>query len=94
MNKSTSFLAVAIASVVASMSIAANSNAQSPMSDAAYCHSLVKAYTMGGEGRGSRQVGVDTAVAIAQCQEGNAAPAIPVLEQKLREADIPVPSRS
>jgi hypothetical protein len=84
--------AAAIATLVAGLSIATGSNAQSPMSDTDYCRSLVTAYSQG-YGRGSLPVGNDTAVAIAQCQEGNATPAIPVLEQKLHEADIPLPAR-
>jgi hypothetical protein len=84
--------AAAIAIVVASLVITTSSNAQSPMNDADYCHSLVTAYSQG-YARGSLPVGAATAVAIAQCQEGNAKPAIPVLEQKLREADIPLPVR-
>jgi hypothetical protein len=39
-------------------------------------------------------VGNATAVAIAQCQEGNPGPAIPVLEQQLRDRDIALPARS
>jgi hypothetical protein len=39
-------------------------------------------------------VDTDTAVAIAQCQEGNPKPAIPVLEQKLRDNRITVPPRT
>jgi hypothetical protein len=62
--------------------------------DAAYCRSLVKAYSMGGNARGSLPVGNATAVAIGQCQEGNPGPAIPVLEQKLRDNNIAVPARS
>jgi hypothetical protein len=94
MNKSTSLFGAAIASVVAGLCIATSSNAQSTTSEAAYCQSLVKAYSMGGNARGSLPVGNETAVAIAQCQEGNPEPAIPVLEQKLRDADITVPARS
>jgi hypothetical protein len=92
MNKFTP-CAAAIAIAVASFGTATNSNAQSPMSDQDYCHSLVTAYSQG-YARGSLPVGNETAVAIAQCQEGNAKPAIPVLEQKLRDADIPLPARS
>jgi len=93
MSKSTSLFAAAIASLIAGLCIATSSNAQSPMSDAAHCQSLVKAYSMGGNARGSLPVANDTAVAIAQCQEGNPGPAIPVLEQKLRDSDIAVPAR-
>jgi hypothetical protein len=94
MSKSTTFPIAAIAALVAGMAFTASSNAQSTTSDAAYCQALVKAYSMGGNARGSSPVGNDTAVAIAQCQEGNPKPAIPVLEQKLRDSDIPVPARS
>lgn len=97
MNKSTKLLAAAIASLVAGAGLATSSNAQSPaptpMTDAAYCHLLVEKYTIGLK-YGVLPVGVDTAVAMAQCSEGNPAPAIPVLQQKLREADIPVPART
>lgn len=62
--------------------------------DAQYCQALVKAYTGGGNARGSLQPDNAIAVAIAQCQEGNATPAIPVLEQKLRDRNIAVPARS
>jgi hypothetical protein len=88
MNNSTSLFAAAIASLVAGLCIATSSNAQSTTSEAAYCQSLVKAYSMGHGARGFSPVSNDTAVAIAQCQEGNPEPAIPVLEQKLRDADI------
>ncbi len=38
-------------------------------------------------------VGNATAVAIAQCDEGDPGPAIPVLQQQLRDRGIAVPSR-
>ena len=94
MNRSISPLAAAIASLVAGICIAANGNAQPATSDAAYCQSLVKAYSTGGNARGSLPVGNAIAVAIAQCQEGNPRPAIPVLERKLRDKNIAVPARS
>jgi len=97
MNKSTSLFAAAIASLVVGLGFATGSNAQSPaqslMSDQAYCHLLVDKYTIGLK-FGRSEVGNATAVAIAQCLEGNQGPAIPVLEERLRDADIPVPARS
>ena len=96
MTKSTSLVAAAIVSLVVGLGVATSSNAQSPMSDQDYCHLLVEKYTVGKDGElkfGRSEVGNATAVAIAQCQEGNPGPAIPVLEQKLRDADIPVPTR-
>jgi hypothetical protein len=94
MNRSISLLAAATACLVAGLCVAASSNAQSTTSDAAYCQSLVKAYAKGGNAKGSLPVGNATAVAIGQCQEGNPGPAIPVLEQKLRDNNIAVPARS
>jgi hypothetical protein len=94
MNKCISLCAAATASVVAGVCIATSSNAQSTTSDAAYCQSLVKAYSIGGNARGSFPVGNATAVAINQCRDGNPRPAIPVLEQKLRDNNIAVPARS
>ena len=97
MNKSTSLLAATIVSLVVGLGFATGSNAQSRMSDQDYCRLLVDKYMIGsneGLKYGRTEVGNATAVAIAQCQEGNPEPAIPVLEQKLREADIPVPTRT
>jgi len=97
MNKFTSLSAAAIASLVVGLGFATASNAQmpvqSPMSDQAYCHLLVDKYTIGLK-FGRSEVGNATAVAIAQCLEGDAKPAIPVLLQKLHDADIPVPART
>ena len=39
-------------------------------------------------------VGNATAVAIAQCQEGDSESAIPVLEQQMRDRKINLPPRS
>ena len=97
MTKSTSLVAAAIVSLVVGLGVTTSSNAQSPMSDQDYCRLLVDKYTIGsdqGQKYGRSEVGNATAVAIAQCQEGNPGPAIPVLQQKLREADIPVPERT
>jgi hypothetical protein len=71
--------------------------------DVAYCQRLVTQYTtyvgsVGGALGGSSDRGspadLDAKVAIAQCQEGNTGPAIPVLEQKLRDARVAVPPRT
>jgi hypothetical protein len=96
MTKSNSLLTAAIIASIAGLGFATSSNAQSPMSDQSYCHLLVEKYTIGSNGGlkfGRSEVGNATAVAIAQCLEGNPGPAIPVLQEKLREADIPVPTR-
>ena len=93
MKKTATLLAAAILPLVASLGIATDSNAQSPVSDQAYCQLLIKAYSMGHGERGFVPVGNDTAVAIAQCQEGNPGPAIPVLEEQMRDRKIPLPSK-
>ena len=86
MKKTTTLFVAAILSLVAGLGIATDSNAQSSapssMSDQAYCLSLYKALREYGTGtaRGGLPVGVATAVAIGQCQEGNPGPAIPVLD--------------
>ncbi|MEA2846660.1 MAG: hypothetical protein QOG78_1941 [Rhodospirillaceae bacterium] len=94
MNKSAKLLIAAIAPLIAGASIATSSNAQSAMSDEAYCRVLVNEYTHGGIERGFAPESLDTSVAINQCQQGNPRPAIPVLEQKLRNSGFTVPSRS
>jgi hypothetical protein len=94
MSKSLSLCAAAIASLVAGMCIATSSNAQPTTSDTAYCRSLINAYAKGGNAKGSLPVGNATAVAIGQCQEGNPGPAIPVLEQRLRDRNIALPAPS
>jgi hypothetical protein len=94
MSKSATFVIATVASLIAGACIATSSNAQSTMSDEAYCQSLVRAYSMGHGERGFSPVGNETAVAIAQCQEGDPQSAIPVLEQKLRDGDITLPGRN
>jgi hypothetical protein len=70
--------------------------------DLAYCQRLVTQYTtyvgsvggtLGGNSDRGAPADLDAKVAIAQCQEGNTDPAIPVLEQKLRHARVAVPPR-
>jgi hypothetical protein len=94
MNKSTSLLAATIVSLVVGLGFATGSNAQSTTSDQAYCKLLVNAYTFGKSERGFAPESLDTSVAIAQCQEGNPGPAIPVLEKLLRDNGYTVPARS
>ena len=81
-----------IAFMVTSLCIA-SANAQT-MTDNDYCHVLISALNEGAGPHGLLQPGNATAVAVAQCQEGNPGPAIPVLENSLRKAQISVPKRS
>jgi len=71
--------------------------------DLAYCQKLIDLYTtyvgsvggaLGGNVDRGAPADLGAMVAIAQCQEGNTAPAIPVLEQKLRNAKVTVPPRA
>jgi len=65
--------------------------------DAAYCKALATTYEnlimKRGVARGGIQTGVETSVALDQCKNGNPA-GIPVLEQKLRDLKIDLPSRN
>jgi hypothetical protein len=67
-------------------------------SDADYCRALIQAYqtyvSIIQRGHGPEQTPIDAQNAIDQCQAGNTAAGIPVLEQKLRNAKIELPKRS
>lgn len=67
---------------------------------AAYCTKLTTTYSeyvagvsssMGGVGRGGGQSDINARVAIAQCQDGNTAAGIPVLQRELRDNKVDVP---
>src|ERR1044072_6988109 len=67
---------------------------------AAYCCKLSQAcgeYVgtfggyLGGYSRGGEAADLDARVAIANCQDGNYAAGIPVLQEKLRDAKVTVP---
>jgi hypothetical protein len=106
MSKSTILLIAAIMPLIAGACTATDSRATSATAarpgDAAYCQSLVNLYTtyagsvggsLGGDTRGGEPADLDAKVAIAQCQEGNPGPAIPVLEGKLHDNRVAVPPR-
>ena len=66
----------------------------------AYCSRLAQMYGeyvgsvggyLGGVPTGGEAADLDTRVAIANCQDGNYAAGIPVLQQKLRDARVTVP---
>ena len=67
---------------------------------AAYCSKLASMYGeyvgsyggyLGGDVRGGEAADLDARVAIANCQDGNYASGIPVLQEKLRDARVTVP---
>jgi hypothetical protein len=66
----------------------------------AYCSRLARTYGeyvgsvggyLGGVATGGEPPDLDAKVAIANCQDGNYAAGIPVLQQKLRDARVAVP---
>lgn len=64
------------------------------MNDAAYCQALIKKYFTFAPAHRREMAGtVDVNVAIEQCKAGNTAAGIPVLERKLRDAKLDLPSR-
>jgi len=72
--------------------------APAQMSDADYCRALTQkyeAYVSGATSVSSAHLlnTVDVNVAVAQCEAGNTASGIPVLERKLRDARIDLPAR-
>ena len=71
-----------------------------PAQGAAYCSKLSQTYAeyvgtvggyLGGVTTGGEAADLDARVAIAQCQDGNYASGIPVVQQKLRDARVTVP---
>lgn len=86
-------MAVALSVTVGALS-AFSSAASANMDDAAYCQALIKKYHTFAPAHRSEMAGtVDVNVAIEQCRTGNAAAGIPVLEKKLRDARLDLPSR-
>jgi hypothetical protein len=63
--------------------------------DAAYCAQLSVLYLryVGGTGLGNRFPDLTAAWAISDCQRGDTAAGIPVLEQKLRDGGFTLPKR-
>jgi len=86
----TTGLAVVLALVLPVVTTAAHAD------DAAYCKALVakyRAFIIKTGGHSPSPGTADGSVAVDQCLSGNPA-GIPVLEQKLRDAKIDLPSRS
>ena len=74
---------------LATMTLAPLAHAQSD--DKAYCAQLSELYRKYVQNAVGRRVDVEALMALDNCQRGNAAAAIPVLEKKLREAKITPP---
>jgi hypothetical protein len=80
------------------LSVTAEAHAQtpSPTGDMAYCAQLSAQYRryLGNTGEGRTFPDVAAATAMDQCERGNTATGIPVLEKKLRDARFTLPKRS
>ena len=83
--------------LIAAMFLSMPAAAWAATDDATYCKALALTYetlvSNRGGGRGPIVTGVETSVALDQCKNGNPA-GIPVLEQKLRDSKIELPSRN
>jgi hypothetical protein len=80
------------------LSLTAEARAQAPTAsnDMAYCAELSALYRryLGNSAEGKTFPDVSAANAIADCERGNTAAGIPVLEKKLRDARFTLPKRS
>ena len=80
------------------LSLTAEAHAQAPAAtdDMAYCAQLSALYRryLGNTGEGKTFPDVAAATAISECERGNTAAGIPVLEKKLRDARFTLPKRS
>jgi len=68
-------------------SISANAQAD----DKAYCAQLSASYRRYVQNASGRRIDVEALQALDDCQKGNAAAAIPVLEKKLRQSGFTLP---
>jgi hypothetical protein len=72
--------------------------AAAQMSDTDYCKALTQKYEAYvanmSVGRSPTPSTVDGNVAVAECKSGNTTAGIPVLERKLRDAKVDLPSRN
>ena len=61
--------------------------------DAAYCAALSTLYRRYVQNSPGRQYDAEAAIAQDDCQKGNTAAAIPILERKLRESGFTLPQK-
>ena len=78
------------------LSLTAEAYAQAAADDMAYCAQLSALYRryLGNTGEGRTFPDVAAATAMDQCERGNTASGIPVLERKLRDGRFTLPKRS
>jgi hypothetical protein len=95
MTKTATALMGVVVALATAAAFAPSSYARDLTSDEAYCRQLIKEYTYGGMPRSAAVFeSLRTKVAIDQCRSGNPEPAIPVLQQVLRNQGFTVPPRS
>ena len=86
-----------VSAVALAVSLSGAVFAQTPQaSDAAYCQSLIakyQEYVVISANRGANEGPADGNIAVSQCQSGNTAAGIPVLENILRNAGFDLPKR-
>lgn len=79
-----------------SLTAEARSQAAGSASDMAYCAELSALYRryLGNTGEGRTFPDVAAGAAMSECERGNTAAGIPVLEKKLRDARFTLPKRN
>jgi hypothetical protein len=78
------------------LSLTAEAQAPAAADDMAYCAQLSALYRryLGNTGEGRTFPDVAAATAMSECERGDTAAGIPVLEKKLRDARFTLPKRS
>jgi hypothetical protein len=83
----------AVAALLTAATYVPSSYVQDLASDQAYCRQLVDEYSFGMPRNAAASDSLRTDVAIDQCRSGKPDPAIPVLQQLLRDQGFTVPLR-
>ena len=91
-------MGTALMAALAAFALSGAANAQTPRTDAEYCASLIEIYERYisnplGPRNLAKTVDLEGRVAVAQCQQGDTASGIPVLEQRLRINKFTLPPR-
>ena len=88
-------VALTLAAGAAFVPVANRATAQAALTDRQYCDLLIETYNryLGQSVARSQFPDVAAGAAIADCEKGNTASGIPVLERKLRNAGFTLPAR-
>ena len=88
-----------LAAALLAIALCGGANAQTARTDAEYCARLIETYEryIGGSPFGSRRetqtTDLEGRVAVTQCERGDTAAGIPVLERRLRSNGFTLPKR-